>query len=245
MADFIVILVAAFAPSLIYLVWMRNTERFQREPYGRLLRVFFIGGAMISVVVAIVLESLLLDLMNQNVERVYQLFGENPNMTTLVLACVIAPLVEELAKSYGVFRVRRFMQEVEDGIVYGAAAGLGFAATENLFYESDAFLTNGAEAFIATAIVRTLSSALLHASASSVMGLGIARGALEGRSWLPYYFGAVVMHSLFNLAASLGPLFEADFGESAYLFGLAAAFMIAIGGIKTVRAKVRMLERRG
>jgi RsiW-degrading membrane proteinase PrsW (M82 family) len=237
--------VAAFAPSLAYLVWMRNTERFQKEPYGRLLRVFFIGGALISVVVAIILESLLLDLLNQNVERVYQVFGENPNITTLVLACVIAPLVEELAKSYGVFRVRRFMREVEDGIVYGAAAGLGFAATENLFYESDAFLTNGAEAFILTAIVRTLSSALLHASASSVMGLGIARGALEGRSWLPYYLGAVVMHALFNLAASLGLILGEDFGESAVLFGLVAAFMIAIFGIQTVRAKVRVLERRG
>lgn len=236
---------AAFAPSLAYLVWMRNTERFQKEPYGRLLRVFFIGGALISVVVAIILESLLLDLLNQNVERVYQVFGENPNITTLVLACVIAPLVEELAKSYGVFRVRRFMREVEDGIVYGAAAGLGFAATENLFYESDAFLTNGAEAFILTAIVRTLSSALLHASASSVMGLGIARGALEGRSWLPYYLGAVVMHALFNLAASLGLILGEDFGESAVLFGLVAAFMIAIFGIQTVRAKVRVLERRG
>lgn len=240
-----VILVAAFAPSLAYLVWMRNTERFQKEPYGRLLRVFFIGGALISVVVAIILESILLDLLNQNVERVYQVFGENPNITTLVLACVIAPLVEELAKSYGVFRVRRFMREVEDGIVYGAAAGLGFAATENLFYESDAFLTNGAEAFILTAIVRTLSSALLHASASSVMGLGIARGALEGRSWLPYYLGAVVMHALFNLAASLGLILGEDVGESAVLFGLAAAFMIAIFGIQTVRAKVRVLERRG
>jgi len=224
---------------------MRNSEKFQKEPYGRLLRVFFIGGALISVVVAIILESILLDLLNQNVERVYQLFGESPNITTLVLACVIAPLVEELAKSYGVFRVRRFMKEVEDGIIYGAAAGLGFAATENLFYESDAFLTSGAEAFIMTAIVRTLSSALLHASASSVMGLGIARGALEGRSWLPYYLGAVVMHALFNLAASLGPILEEDFGGYASLFGLAAAFMIAIFGIQTVRAKVRVLERRG
>jgi len=206
--------------------------------------VFFIGGALIAVVVAIFLESLLLDLFNQNIERVYVVFGEDPNIVNLVLACIIAPFVEELAKSYGIFRVRRFMQEVEDGIIYGAAAGLGFAATENLFYESDAFLTDGAEAFILTAILRTLSSALLHASASSVTGLGIARGRLEGRSWLPYYFGAVFMHSMFNLSASLGSIFESDFGDSAYLFGLVAAFVIAIGGIMTVRAKIRALETR-
>ena len=225
-------------------MWVRNTERFHREPYGRLLRVFFIGGALIAVVVAVVLESLLLELLNQNINRVYLVFGENPSIVTLVLACIIAPFVEELAKSYGIFRVRRFMQEIEDGIIYGAAAGLGFAATENLFYESDAFLTDGAEAFIITAILRTLSSALLHASASSVMGLGIARGRLEGRSWLPYYFGAVLMHSMFNLAASLGPILEDDFGDSAYVFGLATAFVIAIGGIMTMRAKIRALETR-
>lgn len=243
LADFVVILVAAFAPSLVYLIWVRNTERFQREPYGRLLRVFFLGGALVAVVIAIVLESLLLDLLDQNIGRVYVLFGENPNTVTLILACIIAPFVEELAKSYGVFRVRRFMTEVEDGIVYGAAAGLGFAATENLFYESDAFLTDGAGAFIMTAVLRTLSSALLHASASSVAGLGIARRRLEGKSWTPYYLGAVIMHSMFNLAASMGPVLEDDLGDSAYLFGLAAAFAIAIGGIITVRAKIRTLER--
>ena len=235
---------AAFAPSLVYLIWVRNTERFDREPYGRLLRVFFIGGALVAVIVAIILESLLLDLLDQHIARVYLVFGEDPNIITLILACVIAPFVEELAKSYGVFRVRRFMKEIEDGIVYGAAAGLGFAATENLIYESNAFLTDGAEAFIITAILRTFSSALLHATASSYMGLGIARSRLQGTSWIPYYFGAVLMHSMFNLAASLGPILEDDFGDSAYLFGLAAAFVIAIGGITIMRAKIRALEGR-
>lgn len=204
--------------------------------------MFFIGGALIAVIIAVLLESLLLDILGQNVDRVYTVFGENPNIITLILACVIAPFVEELAKSYGVFRVRRFMKEIEDGIIYGAAAGLGFAATENLIYESEAFMTDGASAFIQLAILRTLSSALLHASASSVMGLGIARARLEGISWLPYYLTAVFMHSMFNLAASLGPILEGDFGDSAYLFGLAAAFVIAIGGIMTMRAKIRALE---
>jgi len=95
--------VAAFAPSLVYLIWVRNTERFDREPYGRLLRVFFIGGALVAVIVAIILESLLLDLLDQQIARVYLVFGEDPNIITLILACVIAPFVEELAKSYGVF----------------------------------------------------------------------------------------------------------------------------------------------
>ena len=143
----------------------------------------------------------------------------------------------------GVFNVRGKFREIEDGIVYGAAAGLGFAAAENLLYEGNAYLTNGAEAFIATAIVRSLSSALLHASASSVFGLGIARKAFQGTGWLPYYLGAVAMHGLFNLFASFGVLYEGELGDMASLVGLVAAFSIALFGIRAVRSKIRTLDR--
>lgn len=237
-----VIGLAAVIPSLVYLVWIRNTERFSREPYGRLIKVF-LTGASVSVIIAVPAEIILMILLDQNIEHVYQILGENPNLSALLLACVIAPFVEEMAKATGVFRVRRFMAEIEDGIVYGAAAGLGFAAAENLLYEYDAFLSNGIEAAIATAAVRSLSSALLHASSSSLFGLGIARGALQRKSWAPYYFGAVIMHSAFNLFASFGVLYESQLGDTAYLIGLGAALAIAIGGVKLARSKIRQLER--
>jgi len=240
--DLIILALAAFVPSLIYLVWIRNTERYSREPYFRLIWVFILG-ATLSVLLAVLAEMVLMTLYDENVGRVYQILGENPNISTLVLACVIAPLVEEFAKAMGVFKVRRRFSEIEDGIVYGAAAGLGFAATENLIYETDAYLTYGAEAFIATAVIRSLSSALLHASASSVFGLGIARKAFQGKGWLPYYFGAVVMHSLFNLFASFGSMFADELGDGASLIGLLAAFAIALTGIRAVRAKIRVLDR--
>ncbi len=240
--DVVILLLVAFVPSLIYLVWIRNTERFSREPWGRLVKVFAFG-ATISVLVAIVAELLLMSLYTSNIERVYELFGKNPNLGTLVLACVIAPLVEEFAKAMGVFRVGKRMTEIEDGIVYGAAAGLGFAATENLLYEFDALVTGGATAFLATAIVRIFSSALLHASASSVFGLGIARKALQGRGWGKYYLGAAAMHSAFNLFASFGIVMQSRLGDAAELIGFVAAFAIAITAIRLVRAKIRSLER--
>lgn len=240
--DILVLLLVAFVPSFVYLVWIRNTERFAREPYGRLIRVFAYG-ATISVVVAVAGELVLMSLFSSNVERVYELLGKDPNLATLVLACVIAPLVEELAKSMGVFRVRRRMSEIEDGIVYGAAAGLGFAATENLLYEGNAFMTGGTEAFLATAVVRILSSALLHASASSVFGLGIARNTLQGWGWFRYYLAAAVMHSMFNLFASFGVILQKQLGDTANLIGFVAAFTIAIAGIRLMRAKIRELER--
>lgn len=237
--DAIVLLLAAFIPSFIYLVWIRNTERFAPEPYGRLLRIFTYG-AIVSIVIAIVAELIATKVFNANIERFYDIFGKNPNLTSLALAIVIAPLIEELTKSLGVFRVRRFMSDIEDGMIYGAAAGLGFAATENLLYEGSAFFTGGTGAFIQTAVVRSLSSALLHASASAVVGLGIARSFREGKSWLPYYFGGVLMHASFNLFASFGDIYSTQAGAA--LIGLMAAFIIAIGGISIVRSKIRTLD---
>ncbi|OGS56875.1 MAG: hypothetical protein A3K60_01615 [Euryarchaeota archaeon RBG_19FT_COMBO_56_21] len=236
-----ILLLAAFVPALVYLVWIRNTERYGREPYGRLLRIFILG-ATLSVVTAVVLELILMALLSMNMERVYEILGENQTLESLILAVVIAPIVEEFTKGMSVFRYRRLISEIEDGIIFGAAAGLGFAATENLLYETSALMSDGMTAALETAVLRMLSSALLHASASSVFGLGIARGVKQRKGLLPYYLGAVVMHGLFNYFASFGPLYENDFGPESYLIGLAAAFIIAIVGIVVVRAKIRQLD---
>ncbi len=238
----IVLLLVAFVPSLIYLVWIRNTERYSREPYGRLIRIFMYG-AIFSVLLAIVLELLLIFLFDQNIQRIYEFLGEDPHLSTLVLVCVIAPFVEELCKAFGVFRARKLVTELENGIVFGAAAGLGFAATENLLYEASAYFTDGPEAWIATAVVRSLASVLLHATASAVVGLGIAKGVMMRGSWLPYYLVAVIVHGAFNYAASFGTLYEDRLGETGHWIGLVAAFAIAIGGISVMRSKIKHLDR--
>jgi RsiW-degrading membrane proteinase PrsW (M82 family) len=240
-----VLILVAFVPSILYMTWIRNTEKHSREPWGMLLKVF-VYGAILSVVFAVVLEIILSSLFHQNIERVYEFLGENPTIPMLVVVCVIAPFVEELTKALGVLRVkkRRMIVEIENGIVYGAAAGLGFAATENLLYESTAYLTDGVEAFVATAVLRSLSSALLHATASALVGLGVARSALQGKSWLPYYLGAVVLHGGFNFAASFGVIYYDSLGDSAYLIGLTAAFTIVIIGVGVMRGKIRQLDRR-
>jgi len=183
--------------------------------------------------------------MDQGFQRVSDLLGRNPGLPALILALVIAPFVEEFTKSLGVLRYRRFITDIEDGLIFGAAAGLGFAATENLLYEGNAFFSDGAQAFIATAVIRSISSALLHATTSSIVGLGIARSTRQGRSWGLYYLAAVLMHATYNLAASFGALYESDLGSSAYLIGLGVAILIAVAGIAAVRAKIRTLDMSG
>lgn len=245
LAFWALLILAAFVPSIVYLVWIRNTEKHSREPYKVLLKIFAIGAAL-SVGLAILIEIILVVILNQNMERIYEYLGEHPSIPVIILVCVIAPFVEEFTKAVPVFRAKRkrLITELENGIVFGAAAGLGFAATENLLYEGTAYLADGVGAWAATVVVRSLSSALLHATASSIFGLGIARSALQGKSWIPYYLGAVAMHGIFNFAASFGVLYYDSLGDSAYLIGLVAAFSIAIIGIIIMRGKIRVLDRR-
>ena len=217
------ILLVALLPSLYYLVRARNSERFGREPYGRLLGVFGFG-AVSAVIISIILEVLIVGNLGR-MERLYALADEN-----LLAAVVVAPIVEEGAKALGVVLVAGYFQRAEDGLVYGVAAGLGFAATENLLYELNALETGGLVAFFALAFVRSISSTLLHASATGVTGLGIGKAKVAGRAYaaaLPFYLAAVLMHATFNYLASLGTTHPELLGDATGLLGLVACIAFA------------------
>ncbi len=169
------------------------------------------------------------------------------NLDLLVLAVVIAPIAEEFAKGIGVYLARPIIDEPEDGLIYGAASGLGFAASENLLYALAFLLTTGELATSLFVIgIRSISSALLHAAASAAYGYGIGLTRLwPGRfSAFPYYVLAVVMHSLFNLLASIGEWSSQTYGETAAAITLAAAVVLAIGAFTAIRAKITREDAR-
>ena len=60
---------------------------------------------------------------------------------------------------------------IVDGAVYGIAVGIGFALSENLFI----YLPGAGNAVLATAISRTLSTSLMHATASGLVGISLGR----------------------------------------------------------------------
>lgn len=154
----------------------------------------------------------------------------------LFLAIIMAPFLEEYAKARGIKYAGKDLDEVEDGLIYGASCGLGFASTENLLYEAYAYYSGGVDLLVATFFLRTISSALLHASATSLTGYGISRRVVEKRSRLiilPYYLGAVLMHSFFNFLASL---------ETWY--GLIFAVFFAILAIEYTKQKIHDLDFR-
>jgi RsiW-degrading membrane proteinase PrsW (M82 family) len=235
-----VLLLVAFVPSLVYMVRIRNLERYNRNPWVLVLYAFG-WGAIAAVIIAVILEIFL----PQHLDA----FRPARVPEDLFLATVIAPIAEEFAKIVGLLPLvfsKRW--EEEDGLVLGAASGLGFAATENLLYEYNAFVTGGAIAFVMVAILRILTSTLLHASATAMAGWGLSKwkqaGIVKGiPKFLAFLLLAMIMHGFFNLFASLG---EISGGNIAFtLLSLALVFIFAGRTYRFVRTTIQNLDRRG
>ncbi len=245
------ILILAFIPPIIFVIWFRNSEAHQREPWRAVFGAF-LWGAVIGVLVGIILSlalATLLEVSGLLLERYWVRLGEalrsGTNMSFLILVIVVAPVAEELAKGLGVLRMRPMIRELEDGVVYGASAGLGFGATENLLYGAVAYAAGGLGASLTVIGVRSVSSALLHASATSAFGYGVAQSALvPGAGLLPFYLLAVVMHGTFNFFASFGEIFSGTYGDVASLFGLVAAVVLALLAVGLARSAVRRQDLR-
>jgi len=119
------VLPLAFAPGLFWLWYFYRRGIYHPEPRRLIIRTFVLG--MVVTVPAAALEGLLL--LPTGLVDLGRLTA-----ATVVSFLIIGP-VEEGLKFLVVRRtVYRFFDEPVDGIIYGAAAALGFASLENLFY---------------------------------------------------------------------------------------------------------------
>jgi len=125
-----------------------------------------------------------------------------------VTVILVAPLVEELLKALGVVALfyafpRRFDDALE-GLVLGAASGLGFAMTENAFYHAQLALAG--EGALAWTSYRAVVSGLFGHPLYTAMlgaGLGFRRELPEGHSARPFapFLGLVLalgLHMFWN-----------------------------------------------
>ena len=185
----------AFLPAIFVLAAVRRDERRRREPMTALLRAFIFGGS--SGVILALFFTWLFQLGNPLREL------DLPIGAAFFAIVIIAPLAEELAKGLGLGLTRRRIIDVEDGIIYGVALGLGFGATENFVYGIDALFNSdgGLPLATATLLIRAASSMMLHACATGLLGFGYAMMIHRDGvviELLPYYLLAVVLHSAYN-----------------------------------------------
>jgi RsiW-degrading membrane proteinase PrsW (M82 family) len=242
--DLVILVLVALAPALIYLVWIRQTERMALEPWGLLLRLFLFG-ALGATIIAAILELVIVDVGTaislHYPAPEFAFLNGNSSLGAFFLVLVVAPFVEEALKASGVVQYRAWMRRVADGPVFGASVGLGFGFFETLLYGVGAFLVGGLAAGIALIFVRSISSVLLHGSSTAMFGRGYAASVLEKRPGASgaYYLLAVAMHSTFNVLASLAAILAAfglpnSFGPYVDLIGLFGAIAFAFGAISHV-----------
>ncbi|HVK26634.1 MAG TPA: PrsW family intramembrane metalloprotease [Actinokineospora sp.] len=193
-------------PVIAAFLWM---DRWEPEP-ARLLWLAFGWGACVATVAAL--------LINNTAEVVGDLLLGKGNGDK-VSAVVSAPLFEEALKGAFVLGIFLFLRSefdgVVDGIVYSGFVAAGFAFTENIYYFGRAFAEHGlgdstSPGVVAAFILRGVLSPFTHPLFTAMIGIGIgiAAQSTKRRTWflapIAGYLGAVVLHALWNGAATLG-----------------------------------------
>lgn len=184
-----------------WLVWW--LDQHEKEPWW-LLTLVFLWGAVPAVVLSLGAEIVLdipISVLGQGLA--YEIAGNS----------LVAPAVEEVAKGLAVFAVllfmRREMDNVLDGIVYGAMAGLGFALTENFLYFIDGSLKGDWEVLAIVVFMRAIIFGLNHAFFTGVTGGALGYARLSTNSFIKVIVpllglsGAIVFHSVHNMGATL------------------------------------------
>ena len=196
----LVLVALAFAPGLFWGWWYYRKDVYEKEPL-QLLALAFIVAAPLSLVAG-------------GIEFVVdgggtESLSSSPNFVVVCFFYVgVVGVLEEVLKfaavRFTVYRHKEFNEPV-DGIIYAAAAALGFATFENFFY-----MLNAGPAVI---LLRGPVSTLGHILFSAMWGyaMGIAHDdpdpANRRRLVLLGLTYAIITHGLYDILVSLGQLF--------------------------------------
>jgi protease PrsW len=225
--------------TVIYLVFIRAIDLYEREPLRYVVPVF-VWGFTVAVVASLVFNTIFSFTLSTVTSR---------GITDFLTTVVGAPIIEECSKGFALlliffiaYAARRRSGLVEfagvmDGIVYGSAVGFGFAIAEDILYG----VQFGAETFV----VRRIFGGFAHAAFTSLTGIGIGfipfvhRTVLKPIPPLLGLLGAILLHAIFNFTATV-------FGALAYVvmfFVILLYLLIIVVWLtverRTIRAELR------
>ncbi len=204
------LVVFAFAPGLFWLWFFVRKDVYRPEPRRLLALTFFLG--MVATIPAVIIEAIFIN------ESVLSDSAALASVTVAMLF-VVGP-AEELSKFAAVRLVpyrSLYFDEPIDGLVYSAAASLGFASLENLGY----ILEFGPEVMLLRAPLSTLAHVIFGSIWGYVLGLhtqGLVRGS------------APVIASV-GMAAAV----RAVFNVSVFAIWPVAILVVIIGATWTIR----------
>ena len=181
-------MVGVFMVPAAYAAFFYDYRYLSRLTVGAVARGFLYGG-LLGVIAASILEPLLIHRLTP------------PSI-------FVISLIEEFVKICGVVIIAwRLRHDAEiDGIILGAAAGMGFAALESMGYAFTGFLRSGGSLSITVFItmVRGIMSPLGHGTWTAILASVLFREARHGhfrlnRKVLGAYLTVVVLHGLWDL----------------------------------------------
>lgn len=177
-----------FVP-ILFVYYMDMRSLFVPPTFRTLLATFLLG-AIIAAPLAAVLESVL------------------PAGTGSPGPAFVTGLIEEFCKAFVLFwllfKGHRYLRFEMDGIIVGAAAGMGFAALEDMIYGATAF-HHGLHSVILTVWIRQILEPFGHGVWTAIVGGAIWRAKGAGRpritaSVLGAYLLAAGLHCLWDWA---------------------------------------------
>lgn len=161
--------ILAIVPAVIWLMFFYRRDRLEPEPKGMVIGVFVLGG-LVAAAVGIPLVDKWFDVGSWlNLSLLTQLGGN-----ILVIGVIQMTLIY-LAVRLSVYQSLEF-DEWTDGILYGTAAGLGFATVLNID-----FIAGSGGADLGLGTIRVALTALVLASLGGLVGYFLGHDRLEVR----------------------------------------------------------------
>jgi RsiW-degrading membrane proteinase PrsW (M82 family) len=176
------IIALGFPPAVIYLWFFYKRDKWEPEPFKLVLTVFLFGF------IACELAGFF-----NTANQIAFLGGSN-----YLTGAISAPIVEESLKwgvvFFAVYSLKEFNEPL-DGFVYGAAAGLGFAAFENVGYMFQAWIAGGTDNLLLSAAERGVFMATGHPvfTGTSCFFLGVAKFMPKGKRRYAVALGGLVL----------------------------------------------------
>lgn len=228
--------VLAAVPALLWLVFFYAQDYLEQEPKSYVLAVFILGALLArSVGIPLVRELF----------AVQGWMGQSLVIDILAAILVIGFVQEFLkyaAVRYSVYLLPEFDERM-DGILYGTAAGLGYATMLNL-----SFVLESGGVDLGAGVVRIVVTALAQAAFAGISGFFLARAKFEDEPvwWLPLGLTvAAVLNGLFTIArSSVTRIGSAQAGRTASPWlGLGFSALVAAGTLGLLLALIRRSNR--
>jgi RsiW-degrading membrane proteinase PrsW (M82 family) len=208
-------LLLALVPAVIWLIVFYLQDRLEPEPKRYVLGVFALGAVLSGAIG----QPLIASFFRVNEWAGYSVWSRVA--ADVLIVGVVQSFLIYAAVRYTVFRSDEFDEPV-DGIIYGAAAGLGYASMMSISY-----VVSHGGVDLGVGAIRVAVTALAYASFGGVLGYFLGQAKFEDHSplWLP--FGVILTAVLNGIVTSALEIVSRSGLQSTPFRGLLLSSLIA------------------